>query len=99
MKPFKSHRAHSERTNGSAALALADKLYSEMVTVMDSLPQIRQEDFNLGEVKAQIVLPVAQYLAHFGANSDFVKVLFVSGVPGIGKTTLPMILDEALTHL
>jgi hypothetical protein len=77
-----------------------------MKTVMDGLPELRQDDFDLDLVKAELVLPVAQYLTGASASGNgrqagayFVKPLFVSGIPGIGKTTLLMVLDEALRRL
>lgn len=93
MNILKRIRGNSTQpTNGDALT-----LYYELIAVMDSLPQLRQEDYDLAAVKARLILPVAQYLA--GQNPEFLKPLFISGAPGIGKTTLLMILDEALYRL
>ncbi|HLY27741.1 MAG TPA: hypothetical protein VKQ72_15455 [Aggregatilineales bacterium] len=91
--------AANHPADGSAAFVLAETIYNEMIAVMDGFADLRQEDFDLAEVKTQIVFPVAHYLAHPETSDQFVKPLFVSGAPGIGKTTLLMLLDEALYRL
>jgi len=79
--------------------AVAETLYNKMIAVMNDLPQIQQADFDFAALKTQLLLPIAQYLTHREINTLFIKPLFVSGIPGIGKTTLLMILDEVLYQL
>src|ERR1051325_2259236 len=89
-------------TDETSAPAMMETLYSEMVAVMNTLPQLRQEDFDLESVKTLLLLPIAHYLVqptNSETNTHFLKPLFVTGIPGIGKTTLLMILDEVLSHL
>ncbi|MEP6988743.1 MAG: ATP-binding protein, partial [Chloroflexota bacterium] len=87
-------------------LAMMETLYDQMIMVMSHLPEIQQDDFDLAALKTQLLLPVAHYLMQQPKgetrpeeNTPFLKPLFVSGVPGIGKTTLLMILDEVLYQL
>ena len=84
-------------------LALTEMLYSKTIAVMNDLPQLQQADFDFTLLKTELLRPIAYYLAQqetlTEANTPFVKPLFVSGVPGIGKTTLLMILDEVLYQL
>lgn len=83
--------------------ALAETLYHKMIAVMNGLPQLEQADFDFEALKMQLLHPIADYLiqqeTRTEANPPFVKPLFVSGIPGIGKTTLLMILDEVLYQL
>lgn len=82
--------------------AVAETLYGKMITVMNDLPQIQQADFDFVALKTQLLLPIAQYITqqeHGMTSTLFAKPLFVSGIPGIGKTTLLMILDEVLYQL
>ncbi len=84
----------------SSVFALTEKIYAEMLVVLDSLSQIRQESYDLALVKTHLISPIAYYLVERSYPADeparFVKPLFLSGVPGIGKTTMIMVLDEAL---
>lgn len=82
--------------------AVAETLYGKMIAVMNDLPQIQQADFDFVALRTQLLLPIAHYLSqqeHGTTTTPFVKPLFVSGIPGIGKTTLLMILDEVLYQL
>ena len=86
----------------NAVLAITETLYSKMIAVMNDLPQIEQADFDFAALKTHLLLPIARYLAQQSTSqthTPFLKPLFLSGVPGIGKTTLLMILDEALHQL
>ncbi len=93
-----SPNAHQSEVN-----ALAERLYARMLTVMAELPQLRVEDYDLPLIKETLIVPVAQYLHEAQtvktSRAQFVKPIFVSGDPGIGKTTLLMILDETLQRL
>jgi predicted ATPase len=89
-------------------VSLTDRLYTEMLDVMNRLPQLHVEDYDMAAVKETIIQPVAEYLDRArqhsttrqqGSIPQFVKPIFVSGEPGIGKTTLMMVLDEALCQL
>lgn len=86
-----------------SASALIDQLYIEMLRVMGELRQLHIADYDLDAIRQQIITPVAHYL-HSNSQPNkakpvFIKPIFVSGAPGIGKTTLLMILDEALQRL
>ena len=87
----------------NAVRAVTETLLSKMIAVMNDLPQIQQADFDLAALKTKLLLPIAHYLTEQAqsetANTPFLKPLFVSGVPGIGKTTLLMVLDEVLYQL
>jgi hypothetical protein len=70
---------------------------------MGELKQLRIADYDLDGIRQQIITPIAHNL-HSNAQPNkakptFIKPIFVSGAPGIGKTTLLMILDEALQRL
>ncbi len=84
-------------------LALTETLHSKMIAVLNDLPEIQQADFDFEALKTQLLLPIAHYLTQQEtrreANTPFLKPLFISGVPGIGKTTLLMVLDEVLYPL
>ncbi len=91
------------RIDENRVLAVAEILYSKMIAVLNNLPEIQQADFDFKALKTQLLLPIAQYLTqqetHTEANTPFVIPLFVAGIPGIGKTTLLMVLDEVLYPL
>lgn len=80
-------------------LEVAETLYGKVIAVMNDLPQLKQADFDFAAVKTQLLLPIAHYLTQLETHTPFVKPLFVAGIPGIGKTTLLMILDEVLYQL
>lgn len=105
-KVFRSGYPKTEldtRVDDHRVMALAETLYSKMIAIMNDFPQLQQSDFDFEALKAQLLLPIAHYLmqqeTRREANRAFVKPLFVSGIPGIGKTTLLMILDEVLYQL
>ncbi len=102
-RPAKRFSDSARAADECAFIALTEQIYREMIGVMDGLSQLRQEDYDLDVVKTQMVVPIARYLLGSlrtdGAGSDFVKPLFLSGAPGIGKTTLLMVLDEVLCRL
>lgn len=91
------------RMDENAILDLTETLYSSTIAVMNDLPQLQQADFDFALLTNELLRPMAHYLAqqatYTQAYTPFVKPLFVSGVPGIGKTTLLMVLDEVLYRL
>ncbi len=88
---------------GSDVSTLTERIYAELVVVMAEFDQLRIEDYDLAAIKERLITPVAHYLyeAQHPAYKKvpFMKPIFVSGEPGIGKTTLLMVLDEALQRL
>src|SRR5262249_10863427 len=77
---------------------IAERIYREVQEILRELTQLRAEDYDVALLQAQLILPIARYLCQDNAV-HWVKPIFVSGEPGIGKTTLMMILDEALWRL
>ncbi len=95
--------APDTRIDEATVNAITETLYSKTIAVMNDLSQLQQGDFDFARLKTELLRPIAHYLAgqaiYTAANIPFVKPLFVSGVPGIGKTTLLMVLDEVLYSL
>jgi len=97
MKAFGRFRTRTGDSIDPGSNSIADRLYAEMLGIMTNLNRLVIADFDLGALKEHIVTPVARYLSN-GAG-HYVQPIFVSGKPGIGKTTLLMVLDEALSRL
>ncbi|MFN8373203.1 MAG: hypothetical protein U0694_10055 [Anaerolineae bacterium] len=93
--------------------ALAVQLYNTLMQVAAEHPSIQMADFDMDVIRQHIFGPVAEYIAttlelaqtvvrqKHGQSLPRLAVqpLIVSGVPGIGKTTLMMMIDEVLTRL
>ncbi len=84
----------------SRAHMLTEQIILDLSMVTDTIEQFRLEDYDLGSLLAEIIRPIANYLSDgdWPIRRQFVKPIFVSGAPGIGKTSLLMLLDEVLTH-
>lgn len=81
-------------------------LFEEVLKVAQAHPYIRLEDYDMSVVRQHIIRPIAQYigrvLGRLKGQTDISlhrQPLIVSGHPGIGKTTLLMMIDQALTQL
>ncbi len=79
------------------------RLFEELLTVAHANPNIILEDYDLDAVRQQIVRPIAAYMQAVTngrrKSGSPQAPLIVSGDPGIGKTTLLMMIDQALAQL
>jgi hypothetical protein len=91
-------------TNPTFDPSLEDLLFDEVLKVSQGHPHLRMEDYDLDVVRAHIIRPIAHYMGRvLGRGQTDIGLhqppLIVSGHPGIGKTTLLMMIDQALTQL
>jgi hypothetical protein len=85
---------------------LESLLFETVMAVASEHPHLKMEDYDLEVVRAQIIEPIAIYIQNLLTRpkngqkpAKAQPPLIVSGDPGIGKTTLMMMIDEALSRL
>lgn len=86
-------------------------LFDELLNVAKRHPYIKLEDYDMDVVRQHIIRPIATYMGRVMKRTTVQAgdkrqgppahqpPLIVSGHPGIGKTTLLMMMDQALTQL
>jgi hypothetical protein len=106
MQRFLKSPAPSSRpdpsTESTPLTDLGPRLYDEVMRVAQAHPFLKMEDYDLEVVRTQIIDPIAAYISAVlagRASATHQPPLIVSGDPGIGKTTLLMMIDQALTQL